>query len=263
MNLRVRRPVQVRSVSSEPDDRLLLQTDGGIWSARVVVNATGTWTKPFWPLYPGASDFLGRQLHTAGYRGPEEFQGRHVVVVGGGTSAVQLLGEISRWTTTTWVTRREPLWRDGPFDESAGREAVAQVEEAVREGRRPGSVVSVTGLIRTPETEDARQRGVLTRRPMFERILPAGVRWPDGRSQDADVILWCTGFRAALDHLAPLHLREPGGGIKVLGTQVARDHRVHLVGYGPSASTIGAHRAGRTMSRQVVDLLGRPGRRAL
>src|SRR3712207_7641816 len=47
-----------------------------------------------------------RQLHTVDYRSAEEFRGQHVVVVGGGASATQLLGEISRVTSTTWVTRR-------------------------------------------------------------------------------------------------------------------------------------------------------------
>ena len=43
---------------------------------------------------------------------------------------------------------------------------------------------------------------------MFSEILPDGVRWADGTEQRADVILWCTGFRSSLDHLAPLLLRE-------------------------------------------------------
>jgi hypothetical protein len=103
----------------------------------------------------------------------------------------------------------------------------------------------------------------MVRRPMFERITPTGVAWPVGETMDVDVILWCTGFRAALDHLTPLHLREPGGGIRVEGSRVVKDPRVHLVGYGPSASTIGANRAGRVMAREIVELLGKPGRRAL
>ena len=107
--LDVHRPVQVRAVRSGADQRLLLETSAGTWSARALVNASGTWTKPFWPSYPGASTFKGRQLHTADYRRPQEFAGRHVIVVGGGNSAVQLLAEISNWTTTTWVTRREPV----------------------------------------------------------------------------------------------------------------------------------------------------------
>jgi hypothetical protein len=48
---------------------------------------------------------------------------------------------------------------------------------------------------------------------MFGEITEDGVRWPDGITFRADVILWCTGFRSSLDHLAPLMLREAGGGI--------------------------------------------------
>jgi hypothetical protein len=35
------------------------------------------------------------------------------------------------------------------------------------------------------------------------------------------------------------------------GTRVLSDPRVHLVGYGPSASTIGANRAGRVVARDL------------
>lgn len=73
------------------------------------------------------------------------------------------------------------------------------------------------------------------------------------------MILWATGFRPAVDHLAPLRLREPGGGIRVEGTRAVRDERVQLVGYGPSASTIGANRAGRAAARAVGRLLERTG----
>ena len=92
---------------------------------------------------------------------------------------------------------------------------------------------------------------------MFERITPHGVRWADGREQHADVILWATGFRAVLDHLAPLRLRGPGGGIRMDGTRVATEPRLHLVGYGPSASTVGANRAGRAAVRELLAELGR------
>jgi thioredoxin reductase len=264
-DLPVARPVHVSAVRRGEGNRFRVETARGTWTARAVVNATGTWTRPFVPRYPGQELFRGRQLHTVDYRSPEEFRGQHVVVVGGGASATQLLAEISRVTSTTWVTRRPPVWRTGPFDEDAGRRAVAMVEEAVREGRRPGSVVGVTGLLTsTPYVRDGLERGVLDRLPMFDRITADGVAWdsddggPTERFVAADVLLWATGFRAAVGHLAPLRLREPGRGFRMDGTQVADEPRLHLVGYGPSASTIGANRAGQAAARALRREL-RPG----
>ncbi|MEU2303989.1 NAD(P)-binding domain-containing protein [Streptomyces misionensis] len=260
-DLRVRRPVAVRAVREGDGGRLLVETSAGTWSTRALINATGTWDQPFLPRYPGQEGFRGRQLHTAQYAGPEEFAGQRVVVVGGGASGTQHLLELAPYAAaTTWVTRRPPVFREGPFDADAGRAAVALVEERVRQGLPPRSVVSVTGLPLNDAIRKGLADGVLDRLPMFDRITPDGVEWRDGRHVEADVILWATGFRAALGHLAPLRLREPGGGIRVEGTRAVADPRIHLVGYGPSASTIGANRAGRAAVRDIRRLLaeGRP-----
>jgi len=258
-DLRVLRPAAV-SVVCDRGDRLRVESDRGLFSARGIINATGTWENPYIPTYPGADRFKGKTLHTRDFQSAEAFAGQHVLIVGGGISAIQLLDQISRVTRTTWVTRTPPRWREGPFDEEAGRAAVAMVEERVRAGLPPRAVVSVTGLPVTPAIEDMRRRGVLERQPMFADITPNGVRWDDGRELDVDVILWCTGFRSALDHLAPLQLREQSGGIAMTGrlaTQVAKDPRIHLVGYGPSASTIGANRAGAAAARELAQYLER------
>ncbi|MFD4692903.1 FAD-dependent oxidoreductase [Streptomyces sp. NPDC058463] len=261
--LRVHRPVEVNAVregSTGEDGRLVVETSEGTYATRALINATGTWDRPFWPRYPGQETFRGRQLHTAGYPGPAEFAGQRVIVVGGGASGTQHLMEIAEVAAATyWVTRRPPVFREGPFGEEQGRAAVAMVEERVRLGLPPQSVVSVTGLPLTDAVRRAREEGVLDRLPMFERITPNGVIWADGRTVEADAILWATGFRAAVDHLAPLKLREPGGGIRVEDTRAVRDERVHLVGYGPSASTIGANRAGRAAARSITRLLERTG----
>ncbi|MEV6774459.1 NAD(P)-binding domain-containing protein [Nocardia sp. NPDC051030] len=268
-DLRVHRPVSVNVVCdratpatcpNEAVDGLLhSEARDTTFRSRGLINATGTWDKPFIPYYRGADTFAGRQLHAHDYRTAKEFAGKHVVVVGGGITAIQLLDEISQTTTTTWVTRREPVFRDGTFAPEDGRAAVAIVEDRVRHGLPPGSVVSVTGLTDDARVRAARARGVLNRHPMFDHIEPDGIRWPDGTFQHADVILWATGFRSALDHLAPLRLRGPGGGITMTGrlaTQVAADPRIHLIGYGPSASTIGANRAGRAAAVELTGYLG-------
>ncbi|WP_236788957.1 NAD(P)-binding domain-containing protein [Amycolatopsis sp. GM8] len=254
-DLPVLRPVDVLAVRDE-GERLLVESAADSWSARAVINATGTWDRPFWPHYPGQETFRGRQLHTADFQSVEEFRGKHVIVVGGGASGVQLLLEIAEVASgTTWVTRREPEWFDRDFTPDRGRESVAKVDVRVRAGLPPGSVVSVTGLALTPDVRRGIERGILDRKPMFEHITEHGVVWADGTTQRADVILWATGFRAALEHLAPLHLRGQGGGIRMDGTRVVSEPRLHLVGYGPSASTIGANRAGRSAVTEIRRLL--------
>ncbi|MEU4424503.1 FAD-dependent oxidoreductase [Actinoplanes sp. NPDC024001] len=257
--LPVLRPVRVRAVRRAGED-LLVETDRGDWLTRAVINATGTWTNPVLPRYPGAASFRGRQLHTRDYVDAAEFAGQRVAVVGGGISAVQQLEEISRVATTFWYTRREPVFIDEFRPEHEGRATIAKVIADVEAGRPTGSVVSYTGLGWTGYARAAQQRGALRRRPMFTAIEPFGVREADGTRTEVDVILWATGFKAALAHLEPLGLRGPLGGIPMRGTQVAAEPRIHLIGYGPSQSTVGANRAGREAVAALQRTVLRPDR---
>lgn len=257
-DLPVVRPIRVETIE-ERKGRFIIRTNGGGgFNARGIINATGTWKTPHCPQYPGWEKFKGQQLHTGDYKSADQFSGKHVIVVGGGISAVQLLGEISEVTETTWVTRRPPDFRNYMFSPDLGREAVAMVEERVRAGLPPKSVVSVTGLPITPTVTQMLNNGTLDRKPMFDEITETGVKWEDGATLDADVIFWNTGFRHSLAHLDPLALMNHKNGIEMTGrlaTQVAKDPRIHLVGYGPSASTIGANRAGRSAARELIDFL--------
>ncbi len=228
-HLPVLRPVRVDRVTSEAD-LLVVHAAERDWWTRTLVSSTGTWRTPFVPHYPGIETFAGEQLHASAYPGAESFAGRRVLVVGGGASAVQLLGEVALVTDTLWVTRRPPVWRTDDFDPEAGRAAVALVEERVRRGLPPASVVSVTGLALREQERAAERRGAYVRRPMFERIEPDGVRWADGTFEPVDVILWATGFRPSVAHLGPLRLRSRHGGIRLDGTTAVADPRVQLVG---------------------------------
>ncbi|WP_045280829.1 NAD(P)-binding domain-containing protein [Microbacterium oxydans] len=254
------RPVAVDRVDDD-DGILVVRAGDRHWRTRTLVNATGTWTHPFLPHYPGMETFLGEQLHTVDYPGPAHFLGKRVLVVGGGASAVQFIGALAPLTETLWATRREPVWRNDDFTPEAGAAAVALVEQRVAQGLPPQSVVSVTGLMLRPQEREAERLGAYdARRPMFARIEPDGVRWADGSFERVDVILWATGFRPAIGHLAPLHLRSAAGGIQLdrdgRGTTAVKDPRIQLVGYGPSASTIGANRAGRSAAKGVQRALG-------
>lgn len=247
-------------------------------SADVVLSATGTWSQPYIPHIPGMENFRGTQLHTVNYRAAEDFRDKHTIVVGGGLSAVQFLLELEQVTTTTWATRRAPNFSYRPFDLEWGHHVEETVRRRTFRGHTPPSVVSTTGIPQTPAYLRAVQRGTLVSHGMFSEVLAGGVGYnkaqpeptedlaipeswqpyPAGTTIEADVIFWNTGFRHALNHLRPLHLREHGGGITMASeVDVAREPRVKLVGYGSTASTVGANRAGVRAGREAMKYLER------
>ncbi|MEE2061784.1 ArsO family NAD(P)H-dependent flavin-containing monooxygenase [Rhodococcus artemisiae] len=257
--LPIHRPVRVQTVTRDDDgNRLRVATGERVWRARRVISATGTWRQPFWPIYPGARAFAGRQLHTVGYRTAGEFAGKSVTVVGGGNSAAQLVAEISEVSDTTWVTTRPPRFLPDDVDGRVLFEMATRRAMALAAGRPdPGGIADLGDIVMVPEVRAARDRGALTPLPMFDRLTRDGIHWDNtGESRHTDVIVWATGFRPALAHLRPLHLRESDGSIAVLGTQAMKEPALHLLGYGDwtgpgSATLIGV---GRTAKSAVAGL---------
>jgi putative flavoprotein involved in K+ transport len=95
---------------------------------------------------------------------------------------------------------------------------------------------------------------------MFTRLTADGPVWPDGTTTHADAVIWCTGFRPALTHLAPLGLRNRTGHIPTAGTRALTEPHLHLLGYGDwtgpaSATLIGVGRTARDAAHQIADLL--------
>ncbi|WP_049822763.1 NAD(P)-binding domain-containing protein [Arthrobacter sp. H41] len=252
----VLRPAQASSVRRVDGGLEVTVRDGRSWQAEAVISATGTWTRPYWPSYPGRETFAGQQLHTRDFRSAGDFSGRRVLVVGGGTSAVQFLLQLAAaGADTLWSTRTPPRFTRRAFDPEWGRTVEAEVDARTRAGLPPSSVVSATGLPLTPQYSAGIDAGILASRGPLQRFTRGGVVFGDGSTEEVDVVLWATGFRAALDHLAPLRLREPGGGVRMNGVRVLREPRLFLVGYGASASTLGATRAGRAAALAAVGVL--------
>jgi cation diffusion facilitator CzcD-associated flavoprotein CzcO len=255
-DLRVQRPVLVSAVYDDGAD-LVVRHSRGEHVTVAVVNATGTWGSPFLPAYPGMRRFAGVQAHTASYRSAEDFRGMRVLVVGGGTSAIGFLLELEGVAKRTiWSTRRPVDYLDrDELDLESALSAVAAQDAAARAGETLPSIVSGTGVPRTKRIADGIDRGLLVSRGPFAGLEEHAVVWPDDSRDPIDAILWATGFRPDVRHLAPLGLREAAGGIAVTMGAAERDPRVFFAGYGPQASTIGANRAGRVIARQVYDIV--------
>jgi putative flavoprotein involved in K+ transport len=259
-SLPVRRPVEVTAVTAEPDG-LVVHTPGQTWRAQAVISATGSWRRPSWPRYPGAGLFTGSQLHTVSYRRPDPFAGQPVIVVGGGNSAAQILAEVSTVADTTWVTLRPPRFLPDDVDGRVLFDVATQRQVALRAGHSdPGGVTALGDIVITPGVRAARDRGVLTRLPMFDRLTPTGVAWANGQHRDAEVIIWCTGFTPDLAHLTSLGLSSVDGVPRTKGTESVDEPRLHLLGYGDwtgtaSATLIGASRTAKGCVTEVLDLI--------
>lgn len=264
--------------------------------ARVLINATGTWNRPFIPYYRGIETFMGPQFHTRNYRDAAVFAGQDVLVVGGGTSAAQFVQELDKaGARPIWSTRGIPRWTATNFDEEWGINVEKAVAARTTAGLRPLSVVATTGI---PLVErylpDILSGTLISRGPIVEfqgeDVILCGPG-PDGRgfpSQGAadpyidravasrvrklpgapvagtgssrlwrtrvHAVLWATGFRHDIGHLAPLGLREHGGGIKLEEDDVTASKQAGMffTGYGASASTLGATRAGRRAAVRAI-----------
>lgn len=292
-DLPVLRPVRVELVEHD-GERFTIQTNSGPLAADAIVNATGTWDSPHIPFHTGVDQFAGRHVHTQNYGGVENFAGQRVLVVGGGTSAIQFLQELdASGIETVWSTRSVPRWTAKPFDEEWGRQVEADVQAHTSQGKPPPSIVAVTGLPLQPYEKDVASGLLVSRGKVIaftpDSVVlsgpgPDGTGFPDqgeaqplidpstvqklpgkaGERDDCwelpiDTVLWATGFKPHVRHLRGLKLRETAGGILIGddGVTVVKQPGLFVAGYGASASTLGATRAGRAAAMGAMEFLKR------
>ncbi len=260
--LPIRRPVRVSAVERSGGS-FVIDTDSGKYSSRAVVSATGTWQKPFTPEYPGREDFGGVQIHSAQYESPDAFAGKRVLIIGGGNSGAQILAEVSLVADATWVTLDEPNYLPDDVDGRVLFDAASEKYKALTTGEAgmKKSYDLLGSIVMVEPVREARDAGRLISRRPFVRFTESGVVWQEGdESEPIDAVIWCTGFRSALDHLAPLGVIETNGRVKVSGTRSEKEPNLWLVGYGnwtgfASATLIGVGRTARATAKEIEETL--------
>ncbi|GGA65610.1 potassium transporter [Pseudoclavibacter endophyticus] len=143
-NLYIYRPARVVAVTSpRRTNRLHVEYVGPTGTrrtieCRILIDATGHWSSPFVPWVPGMRGFPGVHVPAARLERLGDLEGRRVLVVGGGRTAVDLLRLLEgRAATVAWSTRREPEFREPePREPSEAREGVGGAADAV--ARDPG-----------------------------------------------------------------------------------------------------------------------------
>lgn len=252
----IQRPVAVQSVE-RAGEHLEVVTDKGRFAARTVISATGTWSHPYIPDIEGRSVFQGVQVHSAHYVRPEDYAGQTVAVVGGGNSGAQIVAEIAPVARATWVTTREPLFLPDDVD---GRVLFERAVARMKGVPSKTPIGRIGDIVMVPPVKAARARGDLGSVRPFERMTAEGLVWPDGSQMDVDAVIWCTGFRPALQHLASLGVVEADGKVRLDGARSIREPRLWLAGYGDwsgpgSATLMGAARTARDLVQNLVGQL--------
>ena len=172
-----------------------LFTTHGEFRSRTVVAATGTWSAPFIPFYPG--EFQGRQWHTASYPGCGPFLERGhnnpVAVVGAGNSGAQIAAELAlAGVDTTWFTTHPPRWMPDDVD---GRVLFSRNRQRMLAKLRgepdPGPESELGDIVMVPPVLKARDSGLLRATSMFSSLDELNL---DSFSD----LIWATGFRPAL-----------------------------------------------------------------
>lgn len=252
----IERSVRVTSVE-RGNDRLEVVTDKHRFAARAIVSATGTWSHPYIPLIDGRETFTGVQVHSAHYHRPEDHSGQTVLVVGGGNSGAQIVAELAPVARALWVTTHDPLLLPDDVD---GRVLFERAVARMKQGPSDTPVGGIGDIVMVPPVKEARARGDLQSVRPFMRMTTRGVIWLDGAEMAVDAIIWCTGFRPALDHLAKLGVVEGNGQVLVDGQRSIKEPRLWLGGYGDwtgpgSATLMGAARTARHLAERLTNEL--------
>jgi len=256
----IERPIKVTSVERIKDG-LRVHAGDRHWDARAVVSATGTWSNPYIPDNPGAELFSGQQLHSAHYVEAQPFEGKRVLVVGAGNSGAQILAEVSKVADTVWVTPTEPMFLPDDVDGRVLFERATERWKAQQEGRVIDQPAGGFGdIVMVPPVIEARDRGILKAVRPFRRFTSTGVIWSDGTETQVDAVIWCTGFKPALSHLADLGVLNDESRVDVQGTRSLAEPRLWLVGYGEwtglaSATLIGVTRTARSTAAEIEAMI--------
>ena len=214
-----------------------------------VVVANGHHWDPRWPepSFPGSETFPGTQMHAHYYRTPDVFEDRRVVVLGIGNSATDIAVETSRVADETDLAMRRgahvlpkylfgvptdhltssPLAR-GPLPmQKLGMKAMLRL--AVGRMTDYGLPEPDHDVLEAHPTISADLltrlgHGDITVKPNIDRFEGSKVFFTDGSGVEADVVVYCTGYRVSFPFLEETVVRAEDNHVDLYRRVVAPEH---------------------------------------
>jgi dimethylaniline monooxygenase (N-oxide forming) len=209
-----------------------------------VIVANGHHWQPRWPEppFPGADAYEGEQIHAHNYREPDVLEGKRVLVLGIGNSAVDIAVESSRIAEKTFLAMRRgayvlPKFLGGkPIDEAAPPISTylpmsvrrfffnRLLKTAIGEMTDYGLPKPDHKLLEAHPTVSSELlprigHGDIAVKPNIDRFAAGRtVRFADGSEEEIDLVVYCTGYKiefpfldekvfAAVDNRVPLYKR--------------------------------------------------------
>jgi putative flavoprotein involved in K+ transport len=202
----------VHDVTRRIDDGFVVHTSTGTFNAPFLVNAAGCFANPFTPEFPGALKSPLPQFHFATYRDASRLRevigkpGGLVLIVGKRLSAGQALVELADAGFEVALSCRGPIqFGAGPI----GWWIFFRIHPVLERLKLRLEGAAARGFPPVMPGGRARriiQSGHVKTFPDIARFENRRVVFADGRSLEPDAVLYATGFRPALSHLASLGL---------------------------------------------------------
>ncbi|KUI58951.1 Putative sterigmatocystin biosynthesis monooxygenase stcW [Cytospora mali] len=99
----------------------------------ILVHATGYLNAPTWPKVPGLDEYDGIKVHSANYDPSILLEGKNVLLIGSGSTAVQILPAIQPVVKTVTIFIRSPTWVLPDISTEARRFTREEIQRFVRE----------------------------------------------------------------------------------------------------------------------------------
>jgi dimethylaniline monooxygenase (N-oxide forming) len=208
--------------------------DGRVLRYDALLVANGHHWDPRWPepSFPGMDEFAGLQIHAHDYKGedPNFFRDKRVVVLGMGNSAMDIAVESSFSAAATYLAARRGAWVipkyvfGRPLDQIATRPGVplrirqrfteTVLRIAVGDMERYGLPKPDHRPLEAHPTisNDILSRvahGEVTPKPNIARLTERTVVFADGSEVEADIVVYCTGYKVTFPFFDPSLISAP------------------------------------------------------
>ncbi len=194
-------------------DKYLVRTADGVFGADQVVVATGPFQIPFVPPIVDEPDGEVFQIHSAGYRNPDQVPGGEVLVVGGGNSGFQIAEELSATRRVTLaVGQRVPALPQRLLGKDLFWWLSGVGFMRLSTDSRLGRKASKRDVLIGSSPRKIRRSGV-TLRSRLTKVVGRRAYFDGGSEQDVDAIVWATGYRSDFSWIDIPAVKGPDGGI--------------------------------------------------